>query len=176
MLQRKQLLDSVRSEHSSFIATEERLRTERVQSARSDSRLVTVTCILLSLGIGVFLAIFTRGRLHALAAQFKKSLDVAEQHSAALRESEEQFRTLANAIPQLCWMANADGWIFWYNRRWYDYTGTTPQQMEGWGWQSVHDPEALPKVLERWQASIATGQPFEMVFPCAAPTAYFAPS
>jgi len=37
--------------------------------------------------------------------------------------------------------------------------------MEGWGWQSVHDPNVLPKVLERWTASIATGQPFDMDFP-----------
>jgi PAS domain S-box-containing protein len=83
----------------------------------------------------------------------------------ALHESEERFRTLADNIPQLCWIANSDGWIFWYNRRWYEYTGTTPKQMEGWGWQSVHDPETLPQVLERWQASIATGKPFDMVFP-----------
>ena len=37
--------------------------------------------------------------------------------------------------------------------------------MEGWGWQSVHDPKALPQVLEQWKASIATGLPFDMVFP-----------
>jgi PAS domain S-box-containing protein len=94
-------------------------------------------------------------------------LDISDRKKAeeALRESEVQFRTLANAIPQLCWMANADGWIFWYNERWYEYTGTTPEQMEGWGWQSVHDPEALPGVLERWQVSLAEGKPFEMVFP-----------
>jgi PAS domain S-box-containing protein len=83
----------------------------------------------------------------------------------ALRESEGQFRTLANAIPQLCWMAEVDGSIFWYNERWYEYTGTTPEQMEGWGWKSVHDPDSLPKVLERWQNSIATSDPFDMVFP-----------
>jgi hypothetical protein len=82
-----------------------------------------------------------------------------------LRESEAQLRTLADSIPQLAWMANADGFIFWYNQRWYAYTGTTPEQMEGWGWQSVHDPELLPRVLERWQASIDTGEPFEMEFP-----------
>ena len=97
---------------------------------------------------------------------------LAEQ---AVREGEEQFRTLANAIPQLCWMANADGWIFWYNERWYEYTGTTPEQMEGWGWQSVHDPEALPKVLERWKDSIATGQPFDMVFPLRGADGVFRP-
>jgi PAS domain S-box-containing protein len=91
--------------------------------------------------------------------------DLKQAEKAALRESEEQFETLANSIPQLCWMANADGWLFWYNQRWYDYTGTTPEQMEGWGWQRVHDPEALPKVLEQWKTSIATGQSFDMVFP-----------
>ncbi len=88
-----------------------------------------------------------------------------QQTEAALRGSEERFRTMANAMPQLAWSANANGWLHWYNRRWYEYTGTTPEQMEGWGWQSVHDPVALPKVLEQWKASIATGEPFEMTFP-----------
>jgi PAS domain S-box-containing protein len=62
-------------------------------------------------------------------------------------------------------MAHADGGVFWYNQRWYEYTGTVLEEMEGWGWQSVHDPEVLPKVLERWQASIAAGTPVDMVFP-----------
>ena len=83
----------------------------------------------------------------------------------AVRHSEERFRTMANAIPQLAWTARSDGSTYWYNQRWYDYTGTTPEAMEGWGWQSVHDPEVLPKVLEQWRASIATGRPFDMVFP-----------
>jgi PAS domain S-box-containing protein len=94
-----------------------------------------------------------------------RDITKAKRAEQALRESEEQFRNLANAIPQLCWMANADGGIFWYNQRWYQYTGTTPEQMKGWGWKSVHDPDALPGVLERWTASIGTGQPFDMVFP-----------
>ncbi|TWJ14317.1 PAS domain-containing hybrid sensor histidine kinase/response regulator [Geobacter argillaceus] len=104
-------------------------------------------------------------------------IDITERKQAEeeLHESEERFRTLADAIPQLCWIANADGWIFWYNQRWYEYTGTTPQQMEGWGWQSVHDPEVLPQVLERWKTSIATGKPFDMVFPLRGSDGLFRP-
>ncbi len=83
----------------------------------------------------------------------------------ALRRREEEMLALADSIPQLAWMAAPEGHIFWYNRRWYDYTGTTFEQMEGWGWQSVHDPKILPQVIERWKASIETGAPFDMEFP-----------
>jgi PAS domain S-box-containing protein len=96
---------------------------------------------------------------------FTEDITARKRSEHALHESEAHFRTLANSIPQLCWMARADGWIYWYNDRWYEYTGTTPSQMEGWGWQSVHDPETLPTVIERWRTSIANGEPFEMVFP-----------
>ena len=83
----------------------------------------------------------------------------------ALRDSEVRFQALANGIPQLAWMAEADGHIFWYNQRWYEYTGTTFEQMEGWAWQSVHDSDVLPKVLEKWKGAIAAGLPFDMEFP-----------
>jgi PAS domain S-box-containing protein len=88
---------------------------------------------------------------------------------------DDEFRLLADNIPTLCWIANGDGYIVWYNRRWHDYTGTTPEQMEGWGWQSVHDPEALPEVMERWTSSIATGEPFEMTFPLRGADGVFRP-
>jgi len=94
---------------------------------------------------------------------------------AALRESETRFRVLANTLPLLAWTARPDGHIFWYNQRWYDYTGTSPAEMEGWGWQSVHDPHELPKVLARWQASIATGERFEMTFPLRGADGRFRP-
>lgn len=80
-------------------------------------------------------------------------------------ESELRFRTMADNIPNLAWMANADGYIYWYNKRWYEYSGSTPEEMEGWGWQSLHDPRVLPSVMSKWQNSIASGAPFEMVFP-----------
>jgi PAS domain S-box-containing protein len=96
-------------------------------------------------------------------------------HEAALRESEEKLRSLADSVSQLAWMANPDGHIHWYNQRWYEYTGTTPADMEGWGWQRVHDPAILPRVLERWTGSLASGTPFEMTFPLRGADGVFRP-
>ena len=100
----------------------------------------------------------------------KIARDITERidADAAIRTSEESFRAMANSIPQMAWTARADGFIFWYNQRWYDFTGTTLEQAEGWNWQSVHDPEVLPRVMVEWKAAIAAGQPFEMAFPLRA--------
>jgi len=98
----------------------------------------------------------------------KKSSDPPRNLAAAgaeLLRNDEGFRSMADNMPNLAWMADKDGWIYWYNLRWYEYTGTTPKDMEGWGWQSVHDSSKLPDVLAGWKGSIATGEPFDMVFP-----------
>ena len=93
--------------------------------------------------------------------------DVTEQREAekAIRESERQFHDLIDNLPELAWSAQPDGHIDFYNRRWYEYTGTTLEQMEGWGWKSVHDPQMLDQVIEKWAHSITTGESFEMEFP-----------
>src|SRR4029079_5721454 len=84
-------------------------------------------------------------------------LDITSKRAAqvALQEGEKRFRTMVNTIPQLAWMAHADGKRYWYNQLLYAYTGTIPQEMENDGWQSVHDPKILPIVIERWNAAIA---------------------
>ena len=94
-----------------------------------------------------------------------RDVTLQRQSEAALRESQAHFQTMANAMSQLMWRAGPDGFITWYNDRWYEYTGTTPVEMEGWGWQSVHHPAALPKVLDPWKGCIAAAAPFDMTFP-----------
>jgi PAS domain S-box-containing protein len=103
--------------------------------------------------------------------------DISERRRAetTMQEREEQFRTLANSVPQLVWMANSDGWIVWYNDRWYQYTGTTPAEMEDDGWLRVHDPAVLPEITARWNQSVRTGQPFDMTFPLRGADGAFRP-
>jgi len=76
-----------------------------------------------------------------------------------------EFRMLADNISQFAWMADAGGWIYWYNRRWYDYTGTTLADMQGWGWRSVHHPDHVDRVVEKISRHFAEGIPWEDTFP-----------
>ncbi len=83
----------------------------------------------------------------------------------ALRESEERFRNMADNMSQFAWMANAEGWIFWYNQRWFDYTRLTLEEMQGWGWEKVNHPHHLPRIVARWRESLKAGTDFEDTFP-----------
>lgn len=82
-----------------------------------------------------------------------------------VKESEEEFRTLADSISQLAWMAHENGDVFWFNQRWYDYTGTRREEMLGWGWQKVISPIELPKVVAFWQLTLKKGEPASLEFP-----------
>lgn len=92
--------------------------------------------------------------------------DIHEQRLAeeAIKENEFRFRTLANSIPQLAWMTDAEGWIYWYNQRWYEYTGTRFEDMQGWGWQKVHHPDLIDGVTDRFKSAIASGKDWEDTF------------
>lgn len=110
-------------------------------------------------------------RLLNVIASVAAQLDLlrrATHAEAAARE--RQFRTLANSISQLAWMADAEGYIFWYNDRWYDYTGTTLEEMQGWGWQKVHHPDEVGRVVERIKVAFASGEPWEDTFPLRSKT------
>ena len=101
----------------------------------------------------------------ALAARNAAVVIEQSRAEAALRESETRFRELADNISQFAWTADAKGWRYWFNKRWYDYTGTTLKEMEGWGWQKVHHPDHVHRVVQRIRQSFETGTPWEDTFP-----------
>ena len=82
-----------------------------------------------------------------------------------LRESEARFRTMADNIVQLAWTADKLGWPTWFNQRWYEYTGASPAQMEGRGWEQFLHPEHLDRVLGTVRASLERGEVWEDTFP-----------
>src|SRR5882757_774999 len=84
---------------------------------------------------------------------------------AALAASESRFHELADNISQFAWTADKAGWIYWYNKRWHDYTGMTLEEMEGWGWQKVHHPDHVDRVVNRIRQSFETGTSWEDTFP-----------
>lgn len=118
---------------------------------------------------GVLVALLAASAGFGAARAQREARERAERalsgEEARVVESEARFRAMADNIPQLAWMTRPDGWIFWYNRRWFDYTGTTLEQMQGWGWGAVHHPDHLERVVAGFHASIEAGEPWEDTFP-----------
>lgn len=86
----------------------------------------------------------------------------------ALKQSQAEFFQLADAIPQMAWMTRADGYVDWFNQRWYEYTGTTQEDCLGWSWTKCIDPNELNRVKAAWDKSIATGERVDIVAPIRA--------
>ncbi|MBW4518961.1 MAG: PAS domain-containing protein [Scytolyngbya sp. HA4215-MV1] len=100
-----------------------------------------------------------------IMAGVHQDISARKQAEAAQKASEEQFRTLADNMSQFAWMTDASGWTTWYNRRWFEYTGTTLEEMQGWGWQQVLHPAHVDRVVKYFRHCIETGTLWEDTFP-----------
>ena len=104
-----------------------------------------------------------RGELAYFFASQYDNTAVRLAHKA-LSEKSLEFETLAENVSQLAWMAEPDGHIYWYNRRWYEYTGTTLDAMQGWGWRDVHLPDQVERIVAETTVRWAAGKAWEEVF------------
>ncbi|NNG56426.1 GAF domain-containing hybrid sensor histidine kinase/response regulator [Sphingomonas paucimobilis] len=93
----------------------------------------------------------------------QRELDERRRAEAELKRQRDEFLTLANNISSLCWLAYGDGTIFWYNLRWYEFTGASAG--DDFGWESAQHPRIVPEVRKCWQHALRTGERFEMIFP-----------
>lgn len=98
------------------------------------------------------------------AVAFCTDISERQRSNLALRASEQRYRELANSMPLVVWTARPDGELDYYNQRWFDYTGMTLDQSQGWGWQPVLHPDDLQNCLDRWGESISTGRPLEIEY------------
>jgi PAS domain S-box-containing protein len=94
----------------------------------------------------------------------KRAEAVLAASQKALRESESRFRELADSISQFAWTADPTGRRYWFNKRWLEYTGTTIEEVQGWGWRSVHHPDHVERVVEGIRQCFAKGTSWEDTF------------
>lgn len=78
-----------------------------------------------------------------------------------LKESDDQLALLAERLPQLVWLTSASGSHDYFNQRWYELTGTTPEQCVGEGWKKLIHPEDIARVEALWQQALAAGSRYE---------------
>ncbi|MCJ8521466.1 PAS domain S-box-containing protein [Pseudorhizobium tarimense] len=92
--------------------------------------------------------------------------DVTEKYKAQrdLRESEERFGALAQALPNHVWTARANGELDWFNERVHDYSGKSYDELHGNGWVSMVHPEDLPEAAARWESALSSGETYEAEF------------
>ncbi|KAM3095472.1 PAS domain-containing protein [Phormidesmis sp. 146-12] len=84
--------------------------------------------------------------------------DERKQAEEALQQSELLFRNLADTMPQMFWITRPDGYHEYYNQRWYEYTGASPEQTEGEGWSTILHPDDVERTVPIWQESLRTGE------------------
>lgn len=89
-------------------------------------------------------------------------IDDRKQAETELQKSEAKHRQVIDAIPALAWCNLPDGSNEFLSKPWHEYTGLTPQESQGWGWQTAFHPDDLPPLMERWMQMLVSGEPDEI--------------
>jgi diguanylate cyclase (GGDEF)-like protein/PAS domain S-box-containing protein len=153
----QQVMEEIQAQVRVMRNEELRLLVLRDAESKRNSDRIRVVLFLGTL-LGILIALGAGWTVH----RDQIAREIAEE---ARREGEERFGSLANNISQLAWMADEKGDIFWYNDRWFEYTGTTMEEMAGWGWQKVHDPAHVQAVVDKINHCFKTGVIWEDTFP-----------
>ena len=102
----------------------------------------------------------------AVSGILAHGVDVTQRHivERSLRESDRNFRDLADSMPQIVFAADPDGRVDYFNRQWYEYTGLPEGEVSFESWRNVHTPEGLAATMEAWPRALRTGQPYEIEY------------
>jgi len=79
---------------------------------------------------------------------------------AALQDSMARFRNLVEALPQIAFVTDTDGWVTFHNRRWSDYSGLAPDGATGRSWLHFLHPHDAHDSAAAWDRAVRTGEPF----------------
>jgi PAS domain S-box-containing protein len=80
---------------------------------------------------------------------------------ARLAEAERELRLTLDSIPTITWRGASNGYVQYLNKRWFDYTGTTPEQVRGSRWKSCIYPDDLERLVDAGREYVASGRPID---------------
>jgi PAS domain S-box-containing protein len=98
------------------------------------------------------------------ASKIARDISDRKRAEAALLASEARFRQLADAMPQIVWTARPDGYVDYYNERWYEFSGFTRDAFGDRSWQPIIHPDDAQPTLDAWHQSVETGQPYRVEY------------
>jgi formate hydrogenlyase transcriptional activator len=101
-------------------------------------------------------------RIALIAIERQRSQEALRNALDLVQKSEAKLRQVIDTIPTLVWCDLPDGANEFLNKRWHEYTGRSPEQSHGWGWQATFHPEDLPPLMEKWRELLASGEPGEI--------------
>jgi PAS domain S-box-containing protein len=156
----QQRLISVREGLEEMGEAENRLLADRTHAAESAHKYRFVSWLVL-LALSTLLLLGVAHMIH-LADNRQQEASLAVAREAQRRE--DQLRQLADAVPQIVWIAAADGQNEYFNRRWYDYTNCTSAECLGEGWINFLHPDDRERTAERWQESVSEAIPYEVEY------------
>ena len=90
------------------------------------------------------------GHIALIAIETDRSRASLKKAFDELATSKAQLETILNTIPAVAWRGEPDGSINYFNRRWHDYTGLSPEESQGWGWTRIIHPEDQPAAMGKW--------------------------
>ena len=102
------------------------------------------------------------GHIAVIAIEGERSQEALRSALEEIRTSEGKLRKIIDTIPTLAWCSLPDGTGEFWNRRWHEYTGLSPEAVRGWGWQDAIHPEDLKEITDKWLGFLASGQPGEV--------------
>src|SRR6267378_5077579 len=96
-----------------------------------------------------------------MKAPGKRAEEALRQSATRLSEAERELRLTLDSIPTITWRARPDGYVRQLNKRWFEYTGMTPEQVRGWRWKLSIHPDDLESLVAIGNKYVASGQPLD---------------
>ena len=148
------IMDKIRVQVAGAEQEEEQLLKVRAAAKEAEKRNTLHTVLLGDTLGGVALLLLVGSLNLELARRRRAEIEV--------RASEQEFRSLAEAMPQIVWAARADGWNIYFNQQWVDYTGMTLEESYGHGWNTPFHPDDKRRAWEAWQRATQCNERYSL--------------